>query len=174
MSRLLKTISSLLTSKNSSDVIAEKPKPASENSEPIKSEYIKLSNSLGYRPHDDHAERRKRVSSSTLPLHSLACFIQHDDNEVEKKTKGSLKCHWTDCKFNLPIWQKSLLVPKTKIETAIAPNGARFNEAHGRKIINSCENIFRHENFWIVVSIVDQTLNEFTGAIILPRTPRCF
>ena len=58
-----------------SDVIAERTKPANENREPIKSD---LKNSvIVFRlwRHHDHAEWRKRVSSSSRPLHSLACFI---------------------------------------------------------------------------------------------------
>ena len=75
------------------DVIAEWPKSASENSEPI-SEYIKLRDVFRLWRHDDHAEWRKEVSSSIRSLHSLACFIQSCDDshsKIEKKRKRNFE-----------------------------------------------------------------------------------
>ena len=70
------------------DVIAERPKPVIETSEPIK--MSKWNSVITFRlwRHDDHADSRNRVSSSSRPLHSLTClFIQRDNSDFEAGKK---------------------------------------------------------------------------------------
>ena len=44
-------------------------------------------------------------------IHSRVLFFQPDDSDLEaKEREGILKICWKDWKFNLPIWQKGLLV----------------------------------------------------------------
>ena len=71
---IVNRVSAFQNSHNSSDVIAERTKQASENSEPIK---IELNSVIvfGLWRHDDHAEWRKRVSSSSRPMNALIRFI---------------------------------------------------------------------------------------------------
>ena len=82
---------------NFSNVIAERPKPGSEKSEPIKKRIENWMIVFRLGRHDDHSEYTKRVSSSILALHSPALFIQRDNSDFEtKKRERIFKMSWTD------------------------------------------------------------------------------
>ena len=83
--------------------------------------------------HDDHAEWRKRVSSSSRPLN---LFNQRDisDFEVEKKRERIFKMSWTDWKIDLPIWLRGLLVVPNARDTPFLRIGESSRKCKPGKI----------------------------------------
>ena len=84
---MVNRVSAFRNYQNFSDVITERPKPVSENGEPIKIDEIKVT-ALRLRRHGDHSDWRKRGRHQVVRyIHSPALFIQCESNfETEKKT----------------------------------------------------------------------------------------
>ena len=91
-----------------SDVIAERPKPASENSEPIRNR-VKLSDCVSGMMIRLN-EESEWVHQVVRYMHSPAWSSVNSDFDAGKNR--IVKKSWRDWNFNLRIWQKAFLVNK--------------------------------------------------------------
>ena len=103
---IVKTVLDLQNYQNHSDVFAEGTKlKLRANAKASVTQWLCFGNGIMMIIPNGKSERVHQV---VRDIHTPVLFIQRDNSY--SKSKKSWKCCYTDWKFNLPIWQKGLLV----------------------------------------------------------------